>query len=59
MDFVRWAHPWMLSSMFHSTSLPYDVRGSPCDAAFAARVRAVVISMSTDKAISFSLNFSK
>ena len=54
---MPWAHSWMLSNRFHSAFLPYNVRRPSCDAAFAARIRAVVISMSTDKAFRNKLQF--
>ena len=54
---MPWAHSWMLSNRFHSAFLPYNVRRPSCDTAFAARIRAVVISMSTDKAFRNKLQF--
>ena len=47
----------MLSSRFHSAFLPYNVRRPSCDTAFAARIKAVVTSMSTDKAFRNKLQF--
>ena len=54
---MPWAHSWMLSNRFHSAFLPYNVRRPSCDAAFAARIRAVVTSMNTDKAFRNKLQF--
>ena len=54
---MPWAHPWMLSNRFHSAFLPYIIRRPSCDAAFAARIRAVVTSMSTDKAFRNKFQF--
>lgn len=54
---MPWEHPWTLSNRFHSAFLPYNIRRPSCDTAFAARIKAVVTSMSTDKAFRNKLQF--